>query len=204
MLRIKYIELFKKWQGASIDQVMQGDPRFQYLYKCQQHLNLALPLLDKVRGKTLYLCDYTLDIGHCRALAYSCSLFDKSINRVSFDNCGIDDREFAAILQGLDKLSDFKSITYKRNIFDALSLEAIKPLFRKRLPNHLEELVLIDLQISKPILNSLLDTIIMRSQIVKLGLVRVNIADQSFKKLQHYFENSGLLEEIDLTWTEIG
>ena len=98
------------------------DPRFQYLLKCQQYLNLALPLLDKVRGKTLCLTDYTLDIGHCKALAFACSLFDKSINRVLFDNCGIDDKEFSAILQGLDKLSDFKSIIYKRNVFDELSL----------------------------------------------------------------------------------
>ena len=81
-----------------------------------------MPLLDKVRGKTLCLTDYTLDIGHCKALAFACSLFDKSINRVLFDNCGIDDKEFSAILQGLDKLSDFKSIIYKRNVFDELSL----------------------------------------------------------------------------------
>ena len=127
--RLKYMELFKKWQGASIDEKFKTDARFQYLYKCQQYLNLALPLLDKVRGKTLCCYDYTLDIGHCKALAVACQLFDKSINRVMFDNCGIDDREFAAILQGLDKLQDFKSIIYKRNIFDELSLEAIKPLF---------------------------------------------------------------------------
>ena len=128
MLRLRYMDLFKKWQGASIDEVYEEDPRFQYLFRCQQHLNLALPLLDKVRGKTLCLYDYTLDIGHCKALAIACQLFDKSINRVLFDNCGIDDMEFSAILQGLDKLQDFKSIVYKRNIFDKLSLEAIKPL----------------------------------------------------------------------------
>jgi len=107
--------------------------------------------LTKVRRKTLLLQNYTLSIGHCNALAAACPFLPKSINRVFFDNCGIDDEEFAAILRGLAQLNDFKSITYKRNVFDELSLQEIVPLLHKRLPNHLEELRLIDCTIPKAI-----------------------------------------------------
>jgi hypothetical protein len=110
-----------------------------------------LPLLTKVRRKTLILQNYTLSIGHCNALAAACPFLPSSINRIYFDNCGIDDQEFASILSGLAQLSDFKSIIYKRNVFDEDSLKAIVPLLHKRLPNHLEELRLVDCTIPKSI-----------------------------------------------------
>ncbi len=45
---------------------------------------------------------YTLSIGHCKALAKAFEFLDKiNVNRVIFDNCGIDDEEFAAILKGI-------------------------------------------------------------------------------------------------------
>ncbi len=113
-------------------------------------------MLTKVRGKTLILQNYTLSIGHCNALAAACPFFPKSINRVYFDNCGIDDEEFASILGGLAQLKDFKSIIYKRNVFDENSLEALEPLLHKRIPNHLEEFRLIDCTIPKSIFQELL------------------------------------------------
>ena len=58
-----------------------------------------------MQKRTLYLQDYTLSIGHCHGLARACEYFDKiGINRIYFDNCGIDDEEFAAILEGVNKL----------------------------------------------------------------------------------------------------
>jgi Ran GTPase-activating protein (RanGAP) involved in mRNA processing and transport len=111
--------------------------------------------LTKVLRKTLILQNYTLSIGHCNALAAACPFLPKSINRVYFDNCGIDDQEFSAILRGLAQLTDFKSIIYKRNVFDEDSLAAIIPLLHKRLPNHLEELRLIDCTIPKSICQDL-------------------------------------------------
>ena len=68
----------------------------------------------------------------------------------------------------------------------------------------MEELQLIDCTISKNVLQRLLDGLLVQSQLTKLGLVRVNITDQSFATLMEYFRGSTLLEEIDLTWAEIG
>ena len=63
---------------------------------------------------------------------------------------------------------------------------------------------MIDCTISKNVLQRLLDGLLVQSQLTKLGLVRVNITDQSFATLMEYFRASTLLEEIDLTWAEIG
>lgn len=73
-----------------------------------------LPLLDKIRGKTLYLQSYALSKGHCRALAAACKIFDSDvINRLFFENCGVDDFEFSIIIEACTSLRDFKSIIYK-------------------------------------------------------------------------------------------
>ena len=117
-VRYTYSKAFKDNQGASLSESQKEDPYFQFLRACQLDGDLTLPLLSKVRRKTLVLQNYTLSIGHCNALAAACPLLPRSINRVFFENCGIDDSEFASILRGLAQLSDFKSIIYKRNAFD--------------------------------------------------------------------------------------
>lgn len=52
-------------------------------------------------------------------------MFDNYINKVIFDNCGIDDTEFAAILNGINKLKGFNKIVYRYNTFGKESLEVI-------------------------------------------------------------------------------
>jgi hypothetical protein len=72
-------------------------------------------------------------------LASACHRFDdRLINRITFDNCGIDDHEMATIIQACLNLTDFKSIVYKANTFGQESLEKIAPLLERKIPNHLE------------------------------------------------------------------
>lgn len=205
-LRLKhtYSKTFKEKQGAYLSEAEPQDPYFQFLRACQLDNNLALPLLSKVRRKTLILQNYTLSIGHCRALAAACPLLPRSINRVFFENCGIDDAEFASILKGLAQLTDFKSVIYKRNIFDSESLDSIIPLLRKRLPNHLEELRLINCQIPQRITGQLLQQLQFKSQLKKLGLVGFPIGDTAFRTFTAYFRESKYLKELDLTDCSVG
>jgi len=97
-------------------------------------------VLDYVHDNTLCLQSYTLSIGHCNALAKAFEYFDDFINRVIFDNCGIDDDEFASILRGILKLKDFKKIIYRYNEVHRNSLEGLRALLERKIPNHLEEL----------------------------------------------------------------
>jgi hypothetical protein len=78
----------------------------------------VLPILEKVVGKTICLLDYTVPEGVCKALAVAAPNIDSSIiNRILFSNCGISDSSFAAIIRGVTKIKDFKSIIYKLNEF---------------------------------------------------------------------------------------
>ena len=145
--KVKYIKRVAQrdieHEGDEI--VNKSDPKVHYFLQCQSDLDLALPILDKIFKKTLMLREYTLSEGHCRGLARACQYFDhKFVNRVLFDNCGINDYEFSQILDGLSKLKDFKSIIYKLNTFGELSLAKLQPLLMKRLPNHLDEIRLVD------------------------------------------------------------
>ena len=107
------------------------------------------------------LSEYTLSPGHCRGLAQACRYFDhRYVNRVFLNNCGIDDGEFSSILQGLNNLKDFKAIVYKANMFGEKSLNNLKPLLIKRVPNHLEELTLIDCHMNSSLVCRLVDQLI--------------------------------------------
>ena len=72
-----------------MNELHSDDAKVKFFVECKKSLDLALPLLDKILGKTLCLKDYTLSPGHCHALSIACTLFDQSINRVFFDSCGI-------------------------------------------------------------------------------------------------------------------
>ena len=164
-----------------------------------------LPILEKVCRKTLMLQEYTLSPGHCRGLAQACKYFDHHfINRVFLNNCGVDDEEFASILEGVERLRDFKSIVYKANIFGEKSLLSLRPLLLKRLPNHLEELNLIDCRIHSSLLNRLVDLLNESgTQMRKLGLVNTNHSEASFAKLLTFVETSEYLQELDVSWSKL-
>lgn len=139
--RIKYINIYKEGNREIIQEQYAKDPKFQWFQVCRDTHETVLPVLHYVYKKTLCLKSYTLSIGHAKALAKACELFEKSnINRIIFDNCGVDDDEFSEILNGLNNLKDFKKIIYRHNIFHLKSLSKIQPILEKKYPNHLEEL----------------------------------------------------------------
>lgn len=93
----------------------------------------------------------------CKALAVAAPNIDSSIiNRILFSNCGISDSSFAAIIRGVTKIKDFKSIIYKLNEFGPESVLALDQLFQKNVPFHFEELKLVDLKMSSKCIEDLL------------------------------------------------
>ena len=89
-----------------------------YFIKCNQQLNLALPILQKITNKTIILQNYKLLQGHCDGLATAVRFLDPTkVNRILLSNNGLTGKQFAAILRGLQYLRDFKSIVYKQNQF---------------------------------------------------------------------------------------
>lgn len=114
---MSYIKLYKEKDRLNQkEDDVKSDPHIQYYLQCKHELNVVLPILDKIVNQTLCLQNYTLSPGHCKGLAKACGLFLKNeVTRVLFNNCGIDGKEFASILEGLTQLSNFRSIIYKKN-----------------------------------------------------------------------------------------
>ena len=130
-------------------EIPEIDPRIKYMKRCMQNLNMTLPVLDKIYRKTLCLQDYHLSDGNCEGLAEACEFLDTSIvNRMLFNNCGLSGDQLATILQGAQKMKDFKALIYRLSSVNALAIENLGPIFTNPIPNHLEELQLIDCKLS--------------------------------------------------------
>jgi Ran GTPase-activating protein (RanGAP) involved in mRNA processing and transport len=182
----------------------RDDPGFAYFWQCERDHELVLPVLKYIDNKTLCLMSYTLSIGHCKALAKACQFLDRlKVNKIVFDNCGIDDEEFATILKGLQKLNDFKKIIYRYNVFDQLSLEGISPILQKGIPNHLEELRIENCNIPGDVARELISCINQKSYLKCLSLVNVNLNDDAFGGIIEFVKESNLLEEIDISWSNL-
>ena len=102
--------------------------------------DVPLPILSHVSNRTLSLANYTLSPGHVKGLNRASEFLESVINRVRFDNCGIDDGEMSALLQAFSKFKDFKSIIYRFNEFSECSMDGIRSILVKQFPNHLQEL----------------------------------------------------------------
>jgi len=89
--------------------------------------------------------------------------------------------QFAEILIGLQNIEDVKSVTYRLNGINQKSIEAMIPLFERKLPHHLEELRLIDIKASASLIDDLVIRISTRSQISKLALVNCQQSEKSFE-----------------------
>jgi len=46
-----------------MDELNNDDPKVKFFVECKKSLDLALPLLDRILGKTLCLKDYKLSSG---------------------------------------------------------------------------------------------------------------------------------------------
>ena len=100
--RLKYMTIFKDVHREAVQDKHKNDPLVIFFNQCNIDQELVLPVLEYVHDKTLCLQSYTLSIGHANALAKCMERIDNNfINRVIFDNCGIDDEEFASILRGI-------------------------------------------------------------------------------------------------------
>lgn len=84
-----------------------------FFQMCQKELVLVLPILHRIKNKSLDLHGYMLNPGLCKAMNMGLQYLGSIINKINFDNNGIHDLQFKDILDGLNKLKDLKSIIYK-------------------------------------------------------------------------------------------
>lgn len=143
----KQFEKFKWYQGNLTYHIAEDDVKFQYFSQVQKSINLCLPILNKVVGSTLALACYNMSLGHCEAVGNALKI-DKTIRRLFLKDCGLRDEEFSVILESCSQMQDFKSLIYHTNSLDQKCIKKIAPLLIKKLPLHLDELRLINLNVT--------------------------------------------------------
>jgi hypothetical protein len=75
---------------------------------------------------------------------------------------------------------DFKSVVYKHNIFGDFSLNVLPLLLQRRIPFHLEQLVISNCKITLSVSSRLVDLLTSKlNYIQKLGLVNINMSEKS-------------------------
>ena len=93
------------------------------------------------------------------------------MNRILVNNCGMTGDSLAQILIGVTKLVDFKALTYKQGMINQLAIERLVPIMVRPVPNHFEELSLIDVRISPTLIEKLMGLLLSHSRIKKIALV---------------------------------
>lgn len=151
---------------------MSDDANFRFILGLKQENSMMLPLLHKIKNRTLNLTGYMLSPPLARALSQCFKKQDTILNRAIFDNNGLRDEEFGLILTGLAKLQDMKSLIYNNNELGLKAVEALVPIVSlKTLPYHLEELRIVNCKVTGLAMTKLLNAINEKSYLKKLALV---------------------------------
>ena len=203
---VSKLKYFRKCKGSihpKSREELQRDPYFNYFCECQLEMELALPILEKIHNKTLSLYDYSLSSVHSRALQYASKFFDNFVNRILLDNCGILDAQFAKILESLQQLQDFKSIIYRNNTFAERSAKALHGLTARRVPDHLEELRIVNCKILNGTTKLVLENLNQRSYLSKLSLVDASLSEATMTLLCTFVQTNRYIETIDISWNNL-
>ena len=138
--------------------------------------------MQKIKNKMLNLTNYGISGAAAKAFASSIRKKDNFLSRIALENNGLHDEDFAALLEGLGRLHDIKSIVYVKNEFLMKSVEQIEPILTFRnIPYHLEELRLVNCKISSNALTALLNIFPSRNYIKRLGLVNLGMSEANLR-----------------------
>ena len=101
-------------------------------------------------------------------------------------------------------MKDFKALIYRSSSVNALAIEKMSPIFHNPIPNHMEELQLVDCRMGATLIEQLMDSLIEnRAHLRKFALVRSNHSERSFEKIVQFMDDNSLMEELDLSWSGV-
>lgn len=156
-----------------------------------------------VHNGTLRLYDYNLTELQSEALSTASKFFHNFINKVLLDNNGIVDNQFAKLVKSLSNLEKFQSIIYRNNDFGMESAEAMGALLKKKFPNNLDELRIVNCRMAHHVSEYLMDTLLDASFLRSLTLINANLNDRSMKLICDFMDSNVYLQDLDLSWNKL-
>lgn len=87
-----------------------------------------MPLLSKIKNKELNLVNYSLTSAHMLALTSVFEIDPLILEGITLVNCNIDDLSLTILLEGCDKLANFKEVSVTKGEVGLNSVQALKKL----------------------------------------------------------------------------
>lgn len=81
-------------------------------------------------------------------------------------------------------------------------MDAMVPLLQRKTPNQLDELKIINCQITGKVSGDLIDAIAEDNRLQSITLIHVNMTDEAFEVLSEVMATSRYLKKVDLSWCE--
>jgi len=89
----------------------------EYYMSSNKNHSVALPVLNQIENKQLYLKGYKLSSGTCKSLCEAFGVNLQILNGITLDENGLSDTDLSMIIEGLSKQMNVKSIIIKANDF---------------------------------------------------------------------------------------
>ena len=102
--------------------------RVAYFTECKRQVELALPILSKIKNKELVLTDYRLEQGHFDALGVSFKIQPEILNRITLINCGIDEASATSLFKAVKSLNKIEYIFICKTEFSYDTILQLKDL----------------------------------------------------------------------------
>lgn len=167
---------------------------------CEDNRVTALPLLQKISNRKLYLNNYTLNYGLCESISNAFKYFPDCITQICLDSNGLKDVELAELSKGFQNLKSFKCVVIKRNEVGPKTIEQLNDLLEREFPQNVEELRLISAKMSSFLSTKILHQLTVRCHLRKLSLVECSLGDFDADNICKIINNSRFLIDLDISW----
>lgn len=190
--------------GAATKDMLEQDVGFQMMKKLIEAGERPKQLKIVPHEKLLLLKEEAMSEAFVESLVRTARGFGSYIQKIVLDNVGMKDDEFARLLKSIGQLKSFKSIVYRKNALGEKSAAVLSELFKKKIPNHLEELRIENCHpISATSMETIVEALHAENSLKILGLVRTPMSTETFLQLALCIKNSSFLTEIDISDNQI-
>lgn len=201
--RKQFYDMCKSATSPKAQEAAINDPDLLFFKSCEQQKIPALSILQKRYKKALNLKGYYLKEAECAALQQALTQFPDYIDTIVLQDNGIKDKGMHMILEGLNEMKLIKRFVCINNHIWYDSHCSLRKILDRPAPNHLVELRLTNCQLNMTWTQNLLEVILEKGTLRKLGLVKVNLHSQSVDSITSAIEGKNSLVEIDISWNNL-
>lgn len=201
--QVAFFEKAKQENRSKFQEIQDSDAKLSYFKQCLKAQVLVQPLLNRIVDHVLVLKQIVLNQGHCNAINSVLGLQPNLLHHLTLDANALKGSQLRLILEGiLLQSGNFKSLTIHENELDTHCITAIAQLAQRRLPDHLDQLHIIQCKIGWRETEQLLEQL--RScQLSQLSLVSVQLSEQCIPHLEHVIDKAKRLVYLDISWNKL-